>query len=250
MATAKPISPSTVKDRSPLPDIPEREPDEKMTAFDHLHRAGNAYFIAQYLLDQGAVPDQLLVSADHWITPEAASFPARARYPDLMVAFHVDPAAHRESNGYIIAEQGKPPDFVLEVASKSTAAVDLGAKRDDYEHFGIAEYWRFDETGEFHGDRLAGERLVDGRFEPIPLTEHPDGSVRGYSAVLHLELRWTGGALGWHDPSTGSHIPTFLEERARADAAEAQADAERRRNKEAGQRIRQLEAELRRLQMQ
>ena len=36
------------------------------------------------------------------------------RYPDLLVAFGVDPAAYKASNAYVISEQGKPPDFVLE----------------------------------------------------------------------------------------------------------------------------------------
>ena len=39
---------------------------------------------------------------------------AGSHYPDLLVAFDVDPAAYEASNGYVIAEQGKPPDFVLE----------------------------------------------------------------------------------------------------------------------------------------
>ena len=58
---------------------------------------------------------------------------------------------------------------MLKVASESIAERDLGLKRDDYAAFGIPEYWRFDETGEWYGDRLAGERLVDGVYEPIEI---------------------------------------------------------------------------------
>ena len=39
------------------------------------------------------------------------------KYPDLLVAFDVDPAAYRETNGYVIAEKGKPPDLALEIGS-------------------------------------------------------------------------------------------------------------------------------------
>ena len=46
-----------------------------------------------------------------------------------MVAFDADPRAYRDSNAYIIAEQGKPPDFVLEIASAATADNDTGHKR-------------------------------------------------------------------------------------------------------------------------
>ena len=52
--------------------------------------------------------------------------------------------------------------------------MDTGVKRDDYAALGIAEYWRFDETGEHHGDRLA-----EGRYEPIAIAELPEGSLQG-----------------------------------------------------------------------
>ena len=64
----------------------------------------------------------------------------------------------------ITDEWGKPPDFVLEVASESTAEVDAGEMRKDYVALGIGEYWRFDETGRHHGTRLAGQRLVEEEY--------------------------------------------------------------------------------------
>ena len=48
------------------------------------------------------------------------------RYPDMLIAFDADPEACRRSNGCIIAEQGKPPDFALEIGSPSTGHVDAG----------------------------------------------------------------------------------------------------------------------------
>ena len=133
------------------------------------------------------------------------------RRPDLFIAFNVDKAAYIESNGYIISEQGKPPDFVLEVASPSTAQIDTGPKRQEYAALGIPEYWRFDETGEYHGARLAGDRLVNGEYQPIAIEQVGEvGEVwQGYSAVLNLNLRWDRGQLGWHDPATGLHIVTY-----------------------------------------
>ena len=38
----------------------------------------------------------------------------------MLVAFDADPANYKASNGYLISEQGKPPDFVLEIASRRT----------------------------------------------------------------------------------------------------------------------------------
>ena len=215
-----------------LPDPPEREPDE-MTSIKHLFMTGSAHHLVRHL----GSPETTLVSAELYITevPHPGQG-GRRRRPDLFVAFDVDPELYYRSNGYVISEQGKPPDFVMEVASESTAARDLGVKRDYYVVFGIPEYWRFDETGEYYGDRLAGERLVDGVYEPIEIEQLAGGILQGHSDVLGLDLRWHDGRLEWHDPETGRHIATFDDERARADAAEA--------------RNRELEEELRRLRGQ
>ena len=66
--------------------------------------------------------------------------------PDLLIAMGADPETYRENNGYIISEQGKPPDFALEIASRSTGRQDVVEKRMTYADLGIPEYWRFDET--------------------------------------------------------------------------------------------------------
>ncbi len=222
-----------------LPDIPEREPDE-VTQFDELFKTGRSHALAVHLGN----PETTLVEADRWISAEPGTFRDLARYPDLLVAFGVDPSAYEASNGYVISEQGKPPDFVLEVASASTADTDTGAKRDDYARLGILEYWRFDKTGQHHRTRLAGDRLEHGVYVPIVIDEVSEDVLQGYSEALGLYLRWERGELGWHDPATGRHIATFDTERVRADTAEARADSERAARIQAEERIRQLEARL------
>ncbi len=228
-----------------LPDPPEC-PEDKMTSFDHLTINGNAHYLALHL----GRPETTLVAGDRYLVVRPTRNLAGSRYPDLLVAFEVDPVLYKESNGYIIAEQGKPPDFVLEVASESTGGVDVGAKREDYAALGIAEYWRFDETetGRHHGTRLAGDRLVDGEYVPIPIDELPDGSLQGYSAALRLSLRWQRGQLVFYDPETEQRIATFEDERARADAAESRADAERQARTIAGARADAAEARVRELE--
>ena len=200
---------SQVRGRFRLPDPPQREPDE-MTQYDHLLKTGNSYHLALHLGN----PDATLVEADRWIVPDARFNKARARRPDLLVAFGVDPAAYDASNGYIVSEQGKPPDFVMEVASESTADIELNEKRDYYAELGIPEYWRFDKTGQYHGVRLAGAWLVDGVYVAIEIEELPDGSLQGYSAALDLNLRWEMGELAFYDPATGRPIATLADERA------------------------------------
>ena len=148
-----------------------------------------------------------------------------------------EPEAYRESNGYIISEQGKPQAFVLEIASRSTGRQNVVEKRTAYANLGIPEYWRFDETGEFHGTRLIGDRLVDGHYEPVLIETVEEGVLQGYSSVLNLLIRWDHGQLGWHDLETGNHIVRYEDLEARADierearmAAEARVgELERRR---------------------
>ena len=221
-----------------LPDPPQSQ-DEKMTASKHLSLTGGAHSLVVYLGN----PDTTVVGADLYLIPvpttELTSM-AGAVYPDLMVALDADPALYDAQNGYVISEQGKPPDFVLEVASRSTGRRDTVEKRARYAELGIPEYWRFDETGEFHGVRLAGDRLVDGRYEPIQIDELPDGSLQGHSPILNVDLRWVGGRLGWYDPATGEHIATMESER------EARARAEERAQL-AENRARELESQLRQL---
>ena len=221
--------------RYQLPDPPERHPDD-MTSSKHLSATGNQHHLAQHL----GSPDTTIVAGERYVVVRPTRSMAGSHYPDLLVAFDVDPAAYEASNGYIIEEQGKPPDFVLEIASRHTGHIDVGEKRNDYAASGILEYWRFDETGQFHRARLAGDRLVDGVYVPILIDELPDGSLQGYSPVLNLNLRWQNGQLAWYDPATGRHILTYDDQRERADAAESRAA-----NAEA--RVRELEDELRRL---
>ena len=134
-----------------LPDIPEKHPDD-MTSVDNLHQYGAIANIVQYLDN----PETTIVSAEHYIVPGPAYVAGESRYPDLLVAFDVNPEAYAASNGYIVSEQGKPPDFVLEVASRHTARDDLGVKKDYYERIGVGELWLFDSEGEFYGFTLRG----------------------------------------------------------------------------------------------
>ncbi len=221
--------------RFQLPDPPQREPDE-MTSYDHLHKLGNSH----HLIHHFGNPDTTLVTAERWIAPAPHSGTTGLRRPDLLIAFGVDPAAYEASNGYLISEQGKPPDFVLEVASESTAHIDVVDKRNDYAALGISEYWRFDTRGEYHGARLAGDRLVDGQYQPVPIEELAADVLQGYSAALNLNIRWERGELGWYDPATGLHILTYDDQRARA-------DREREARLQAEARVRELEEELWRL---
>ena len=161
--------------------------------------------------------------------------------PDCVVAFGVNPNAIVARNGYVIGHAGKPPDFVLEVASRSTGRRDYTVKRDGYAAYGVREYWRFDHTaGRFHDAPLAGDTLTGEEYTPIPINHDQSGLIWGHSEVLSLDVCWEAGTLRLRDPATGKFLlkPEELQSeleasRARAETAEAQVAA--------------LEAELRRL---
>ncbi len=238
-----------------LPDPPEREPDD-MTSFDRLAENGNAYLLKQHLLARHpGTTDNIIVSGEHYLLAEPTPNLEGSRYPDLFVAFDVDLEAYRDTNGYVISELGKPPDFALEIASRSTGSTDTGQKRTDYAALGILEYWRFDATGEHHGTKLAGEQLVDGTYTAIAIQELPDGNLQGYSTVLDLHLRWEQGELAFYDPDTNRRIITLEDERegrmaereARL-AAEERADTERAARLAAEERATAAEARIRELE--
>ena len=143
--------------------------------------------------------------------------------PDVYVAFDVDAESLRERDGYVVHEAGKPPDFALEVASRTTRRRDTGIKRILYAQIGIAEYWRFDpKGGRYYGYELAGETLSEGEYRPIELTEEGDGMVWGYSPVLDLCLCVADKRLLFYDRKTDSYLRNFSEERAARQAAEAE----------------------------
>ncbi len=139
----------------------------------------------------------------------------------MLIAFGVSAEKYADNNGYIISEQGKPPDFVIEVASASTASNDTGVKRDEYAALGIPEYWRFDSTGEYYGQRLTGEVLDSGAYRPLPVEELSPGILQGYSPALGLLIRCEQGRLEWWDPQAEAPIPSWEDDLARAEAAEA-----------------------------
>ena len=208
-----------------------------------------------------------------WRTPTDRHGP----YPDGVLAKGVKaPGEIIYRNGYVISEVGKPPDLVLEVGSHSTGRRDYTVKREIYAEYGVGEYWRFDPSGgENHDVPLAGDRLVDGQYEPIEIVVEPDGRHWGYSDVVGLEFWWESGKFRFRDPVSGEFLPTLEEaqdaavaaeaqvvaaeaqavaaearagsERLAREVAEARAESERAARELAERRAAEMEAELRRL---
>ena len=130
--------------------------------------------------------------------------------PDVFVVLGT--AKHRRRS-WIVWREGKPPDFVMEMASGSTWRRDMREKRDIYAEMGVTEYWRFDPSGEYFAPHLIGERLSGGEYHELPLEEDGQGTLRGRSTVLGLELYvFPGPELRFHDPVSGEWLRTPREE--------------------------------------
>ena len=133
--------------------------------------------------------------------------------PDVCVAFGVDADAIANRRIYLPWEAGKPPDWVLEVASPSAARADVGRKVSTYERIGVPEYWLLDPSGgELYGFPLAGFRMESGIYRPVALTDEPDGILKGYSEILGLSLCWDAGMPRLYSPSLGTYVKNWKEE--------------------------------------
>ena len=164
--------------------------------------------------------------------------PRRMVSPDCYVAFDVSMESIERFNTYRNWEVGKPPDFVLEIGSPSTANTDLVRKRQLYAELGIGEYWRFDSTGgNFYREPLVGERLVDGEYQRLEMGIDADGRVRGHSDVLDLDICWEDGHLRAYDPADGRWLPNYHDVFAQADAMQAAIEAANARTRSAEERI-------------
>ena len=228
------------------PHEPVRKPDamEQNPALLKLYA-----LLYAYLADFGKRPD-IFLDVNTIICYDPANLNVRVS-PDLYIALGVESDAIRSRKIYLPWEVGKPPDFVMEIASYSTGREDIGRKRRIYAQIGVPEYWRFDPTGgDYHGVAMAGDRLIDGEYRPISLTTEPDGILKGYSDALGYSLCWDDGEPLLYDPTTGVYLDDWRQTqedllRMQDDLSQAQSDLRDERSARL-----QAEAELRRLRDQ
>ena len=132
--------------------------------------------------------------------------------PDFFFVCPTDGRRIRES-WIVWEEDGQYPNLIIELLSRTTAAADLGPKKDLYERtFKTPEYFCFDpETGHLRGWRLGEDGYTElspdeaGRFESRQLGLFL-GTARG--TYQRMEALW----LRWFERS-GAMVPT-AEERA------------------------------------
>ena len=167
------------------------------------------------------------------------------RGPDVFVVRGVEPREREVWASWL--EDGRLPDFVFEIQSKSTAHVDAGEKRTFYaEVFRSREYFYYGpddpELGKYR-DGLVGLRLgTRGFYEPI----RPDRRGWIWSEVLGLYVgRWDGVYDNRNDrwirlyDAHGHLVPTGTEEERRLKEEERRLKEEERRLKEEERRRRE-----------
>ena len=158
--------------------------------------------------------------------------------PDLYVVFGV---ADRPRSTYVVWEEGKPPDFVLEIVSPSSRRRDKEEKRVLYAKMGVPEFFLYDPESE--GVPLWGFKLRNGTYVQLPEERLEEDLICVHSDVLGLCLcakpskpRPRHNALRWYDPVAEKFLSSrhgLDDDRQRAeekvDAEKNRADAERNR---------------------
>src|SRR5262245_39344660 len=139
--------------------------------------------------------------------------------PDVLVVRGVP---KRQRDNYLAWEEGKAPDLVIEVTSKTTRTEDSRQKSELYRTvLRVPEYFLFDPRAEYLDPPFQGFRLRRGRYVAIKPV-----AGRLASEVIGLHLEKDGNQLRLWDPIAGRRVLTPGEARADAEAGRKQAEAE------------------------
>ena len=138
-----------------LPDPLAHSPD-KIISFNRPSVNCKAYLLAEHLVK----PEATLVGGKHHIARDPNGNMIRLRYPDLFVAIGVDLAAYYRAYCYVISEQGKPPEFVLEIASRRTGGRTWCRSGRPMPRWAYWSTGGLTSSGQYQGTILAGDRRL------------------------------------------------------------------------------------------
>lgn len=148
---------------------------------------------------------------------------------DVFVALGVP---KKERKSWVVWEEGKAPDIVIELLSESTAELDKTIKKQIYQNkMQVSEYYWYDP---FNPEDWAGFVLNHGVYEPMMM--NTNGYLESPSTGLVL-MRWTGDYRGvdttwlrWANRD-GQVLPTGheLAQQAQQEAQQARQEAQQAR---------------------
>ncbi len=209
MAPPPPTRPTANHDYPTGPGRPRAETDSHRALVDGLRQTLEAHFTGDPFVTVAARLLVFYVPGDR----------RRHVLPDLMVVRGV---ARRDRPNYLVWEEGKGPDVVLEVTTPATRAEDTEEKFRLYRDvLLVPEYYLFDPDGDTLDPPLQGYLLQNGGYQPV---EAAGGRLA--SAALGLELAADGGRLRFYDAAAGKWLPTPEELAAKAAADRERAELE------------------------
>ncbi len=201
------------------------EGDGKPMAESDLHREIMFYII--HLLQHFFAGKRVYVSGNLLVYYEEGN-PRKCVAPDCFVVRELDP---QRRPIYKIWEEGKGPEVVFEVSSKTTKQEDFTQKMRLYAQLGVQEYFIYDPTRDYLNPPLAGFVLTSNGFAPMPpLTGyHRTNAAPQYvSQVLGLQLALDDdNRLQFFQLATGERLLTDAEARQQAEVAQRQAEMAR-----------------------
>ncbi len=228
---------ATKAEKEKLSDVPTDklypEEDGKPMAASDLHRE-QLFWTLEALKAHFSHDPSVYVSGDI-LMYYVQGVPSKSISPDVLVSFGIGMKLRRT---YLVWEEAKAPDFVMEFSSKNTYQNDLTDKMDVYASLEIQDYFLYDAEGLYLPSQLMGFELVDDNYVAVPPDE--SGGIR--SSSLGLGFRIRDGEIGIYDPVAGGWVQT------RAEAAEARAAQEASARQKAEAEVAELREEIARLQ--
>ncbi len=150
--------------------------------------------------------------------------------PDLLAVVGVEEPEEDERLAWVVADEGRGPDLVIEVLFRGDRNKDLVENVERYAHLGIPEYFVYDRRRQqLHGYRLP--TVEARRYQRIvPQMGRYSSAVLGLDlSIQRGRLRFFQGMAELFDtPELLGRITGLMENlEAKADEAEARAEAER-----------------------
>lgn len=186
--------------------------------------------------------------------------------PDVYVVFGVPKIPLRPI--WKVWEEGKDPDVIMEVSSRSTAPEDFGTEYRLYEQLKVKEYFLIDITREYLKEPVIAYRLQGAEYVEVPCEQPDEREWWAYSEQLglYVAVRWEDDRYRarLYDPAQGRYLPRhdeavaeYMEQvnlnqelRQQLQEEARRAEEEARARAEAEARLRELEEELKRLKGQ
>jgi Uma2 family endonuclease len=239
---------------STLPQLDEQldyqDSDGKPMGETPIHGDNLAYLVD--MLRAWYRPDPMVYVAGNMFLYYEEGNHGRSVIPDVFVVKGVPRDTKPRRRVFLTWREGKVPNVIIELTSKSSQDEDLEDKFRVYrDKIKVQEYIVFDPLDEYLEPRLKGWKLKNGKYVPLAWKDN-----RLVSEVLGLHLEADGEFLRLWDPVSGQYIPSPPEvreilrqmEEEKREAGQALKKEKREREKE--KKAREQEQQLREKEQQ